>query len=277
MPTCQSLTTEQFSEPNAQQSQPIQNARIPDDRNMSVQPGKEIEAAQLPAIVMTATIVPNAIQTAHADAMLRRAEYLEAIEFYSQFGEVYFLENSSYDVEADPAFRKHSHVHLRKFPPSTALQKGKGYQEFEMLDEWLATEPSPPSRWIKVTGRHLTSNFDKVFAECRNEDQYQLLIEQKRPPSSVALTDLFYVTTAYYRQHFRDIYRECDDAKRVYIEHVVRQHIQHSDKFKLFREMPLLTGTSGSTGEVFDITPKRRLQRLIGKWLYRLNKKYRYV
>lgn len=229
------------------------------------------------AIVLTATLVPNAIHTVHLDAAQRRAEYLAAIEFYCRYGEVYFLENSAHDLESDAAFHRHGNVHIRKFPPSAEYDKGKGYQEFEMLDHWLATEPCPPSRWIKITGRHLASNFEQVYSECRNESQYELIIEQKRPPYRVALTDLFYVTSEYYRRRFMGIYRECDDAALVFIEHVVRNHIAASDKFRLFREMPLLTGVSGTTGAVFGVTLKSRFRRLTGKWLYRLNEKYRFI
>lgn len=226
---------------------------------------------------MTATIIPNAIHTVHVDAQQRREEYLRAIDHYRQFAEIYFLENSTYDLSADEAFYKYDNVHIRKFPASTAHDQGKGYQEFAMLDMWLNTEPSLPPRWIKITGRHLASNFDKVFAECMAEDAYDLIIEQKRAPSRVALTDLFYTTTAYYRQRFLGIYQESDDSSNVFIEHVVRNHIQSSDKFRLFREMPLLTGIRGTSGEVFGITLKKQVKRLIGKWLYAMDDQYRFI
>ena len=48
------------------------------------------------AIVLTATIIPNSILTEHSDFILRRAEYLKAIEYYKKYANVFFLENSSY-------------------------------------------------------------------------------------------------------------------------------------------------------------------------------------
>ena len=144
-----------------------------------------------------------------------------------------------------------------------------------MLDLWLGTEPSAPARWIKITGRHLVSDFDKVFAECLNEHEYPLIIEQERPPCTKVLTNIFYVTTAYYRRRFTGIYRLADDAAGVFIEHIVRQHIQLADKFRLFQHLPLTKDISGSTGEVFGLTLKRRLKRLLGKLTYRFNKQYR--
>ena len=227
------------------------------------------------AIVLTATLIPNAILTVHTDFEQRRAAYLKAIDFYHPYAEVYFLENSTYDLASDAAFHQYANVHIRKFPPSKFYAKGKGFQEFEMLDLWLGTEPSAPVRWLKITGRHRVNDFDKVFAECLNEDQYELIIEQERPPHPEVLTNIFYVTTAYYRRRFLGIYRLADDAAGVFIEHIVLQHIQLADKFRLFKHLPLTEGISGSTGEVFGITLKRRLKRLLGKLTYRFNNQYR--
>lgn len=226
-------------------------------------------------IVMTATLIPNAIYTVHIDFKQRREAYLKAIDFYHRYAEVYFLENSSYDLLSDAAFHRYENVHIRKFPPSKFHAKGKGFQEFEMLDLWLTTEPSPPPRWLKITGRHLVSDFDKVFAECLNEDEYELIIEQELPPCPDVLTNIFYVTSAFYKRRFLGIHLLADDAAGVFIEHVVHRHIQPSDKFRLFRHMPLTEGISGSTGEVFGITLKRRLKRLLGKLTYQLNHQYR--
>ena len=227
------------------------------------------------AIVLTATIVPNAIMTVHTDIEQRRMAYLKAIEYYHQYADVYFLENSSYDLSADREFHKHSNVHIRKYPPSKFYAKGKGYQEFEMLDLWLTTEKLPPTRWIKITGRHLVMDFEKTFAECLTESQFELIIEQEAPPCPELLTNIFYVTSAYYMRRFLGIYLLADDADKVYIEHVVQQHILPSDKFRIFRNFPITTGISGSTGELFGITLKWRLKRLLGKITYPFNNKYR--
>ncbi|MBK6799323.1 MAG: hypothetical protein IPG76_21700 [Acidobacteria bacterium] len=40
---------------------------------------------------------------------------------------------------------------IRKFPLSASREKGKGYQEFEMLDSWIISEFDIPGRWIKIT------------------------------------------------------------------------------------------------------------------------------
>ena len=229
------------------------------------------------SIVLTATILPNAIRTEYSDFMLRRAAYLKAIDFYQEYSDVYFLENSAYDLASDVDFFKYKNVHIRKFSPSKFYAKGKGYQEFEMLDSWLNTEKLVPSRWIKISGRYLVSDFDKVFAECLNENKYNLIIEQKLLSGRGALTDVFYVTSEFYKRCFLGIYQFSDDATDIFIEHVVYETLQNSDEFRLFREIPMVTGISGSTGLALDITLKRKLKREIRNFLYRFNNKYRIV
>ena len=71
-----------------------------------------------------------------------------------------------------------------------------------MLDNWLTTEKHPPLRWIKITGRHLVMDFEKTFAECLTEREFELIIEQEASPCPELLTNIFYVTSAYYRRRF---------------------------------------------------------------------------
>jgi hypothetical protein len=44
------------------------------------------------------------------------------------------LENSTHALESDPAFQPADGFHVRHFPPSAHPERGKGFQEFEMLD-----------------------------------------------------------------------------------------------------------------------------------------------
>ena len=229
------------------------------------------------AIVLTATIIPNAVKTVYEDFASRRQQYLNAIDFYREYGTVYFLENSSYDLMQDECFFKYDNVHIRKFKPSEFKKKGKGFQEFEMLDNWLNTENSPPLCWIKISGRYLIIDFDKIFTECSNESQYGLLIEQKIPPSTVALTDVFYVTSEFYRRFFIGAYLLSDDSNNIYIEHVIRKKIYGSQECRLFREMPMIKGISGSTGDLINISLRKKLKRAIGKIMYIFSHKYRFI
>jgi hypothetical protein len=229
------------------------------------------------SIVLTGTIVPNAIRVEHTDFQRRRDEYLRAIEYYHEFAPVYFLENSTYDVMGDREFFKYDNVHIRKFPVSNNYHKGKGYQEFEMLDNWFNTEQLLPSRWIKITGRYIVVNFEDIFRDCINNYLYDLIIEQRILPSKIAHTDVFYVTSLFYRDHFIGVYQDSDDSRGKYIEHIIRERIRRIDRFRTFKMMPLISGINGSTGEALLISNKKRLKYQIRKMIYIIYKKYRFI
>jgi hypothetical protein len=115
------------------------------------------------SIVLTGTIIPNTtLHTQYVDPEARRQDYLNAIHFYRNFAPVYFLENSSYDLKGDRAFQAIPKVTVHQFNASSPA-RGKGFQEFEMLDQWIAIEPNLPKRWVKITGRYL----ERVYPESR--------------------------------------------------------------------------------------------------------------
>ncbi len=225
------------------------------------------------AIALTGTIIPNAAFTTYADPAIRRREYLEAIRFYRQFAPVYFLENSSYRLSEDAEFceasgREPFELMIRKQPVSTAREKGKGYQEFEMLDAWLAGEPAPPGRWVKITGRYLYLNFAALLADCRRQKAARMIIDQC-PRSAKARGYLFCVETEFYREHLTGIYRECDDGAGQWIEHALYRRLSGlpASDVRLFAEEPRLRAISGSTGGSITTTPlkfaaKRALRRV---------------
>jgi hypothetical protein len=205
------------------------------------------------SIVLTGTIVPNSVLTAHADAQVRKNEYLRAIHFYTKFGQVYFLENSTYPVESDPEFTSIENLKIRKMPLSLCYEKGKGYQEFEMLDRWLDQEQDLPSRWFKISGRYIFKNFDQIVKDCWHDEQCDLAID-RMSYYGIAFTDIFAISTACYLQHFKGIYTRCDDPAGASIEKVVFQQLaqQDSKSFRIFGIVPKISAISGSSAELKD-------------------------
>ena len=84
-------------------------------------------------ILVTGTILPNVPDLVQANVEARRQEYLAAMQFYRDQLDlpIYYLENSSYDLNSDPEFQGlfSSGVELMKIPPSGHPELGKGYQE----------------------------------------------------------------------------------------------------------------------------------------------------
>jgi len=200
------------------------------------------------AIILTGTIIPNSSLVVHSNPKLRRDEYIAAIKYYSQFCQVYFLENSDYDIFADPEFSSCNNVTLRKFPVSLEYLRGKGFQEFEMIDKWFETEKNTPKRFIKITGRYIIRNFQSLFDECSNLEEETCLIDLYRKPK-VAISSLFIINSDNYSRYFKGAYLECDDQSGVYIEHILFKRINSSDlKTRFFKHVPRLDGISGSSG-----------------------------
>jgi hypothetical protein len=202
------------------------------------------------AIVLTGTIIPNSILTIHTNSEIRKQEYLQAIQFYTQFATVYFLENSTYPVEQDNDFLAIENLLIRKMPVSLFHEKGKGYQEFEMIDRWLEQEQDPPLTWFKISGRYVFENFGDILAECLNERKHQLVIDQLFH-HNFATTTIFWITTVYYLKHFKNIYKTCDDLAGEFIEIAIFKKLTENldDPIRLFNHVRKITAISGSTGK----------------------------
>jgi hypothetical protein len=201
------------------------------------------------AIVLTGTIVPNAPFTAHNDPQARRQEYLSALRFYSQFAPVYFLENSIYPLSDDAEFHQLANVMIRQLPPSKSPERGKGYQEFEMIDGWLLSESQLPPRWIKITGRYFYRNFANLMADCRNEYKAKMVID-RCARFHYARTCLFYVETGFYLNYLTGLYRNCNDNLNETVERVLYRYLTSlaASQVRLFSVEPRLMGISGTSG-----------------------------
>lgn len=200
-------------------------------------------------IVLTGTIIPNAIKVVHCDWKKRRGEYLKAITYYKQFSKVYFLENSHYDISHDDEFSSDERFQYFKFEPSKEFERGKGYQEFQMLDRFVKSRLEEDS-FIKVTGRYIYKTFGELFSFLlRKGYKYELIIDAFMR-TGLARTGLFYVRKETYLQHVQNRYLEMDDSKDVWAEHVVYSRLKNIHAYTFFPKTPILNVISGSTGRL---------------------------
>ncbi|MFQ5334672.1 MAG: hypothetical protein ACE5DN_01225 [Flavobacteriales bacterium] len=220
-------------------------------------------------IIVTGTIVPNSNYVAVADPATRLEEYAVALRFYADNcrDHICFIENSTYDIEADRAFSgllADRGIQLIKFPPSKESDKGKGYQEFEMLDAAVKQLSSSFESFVKITGRQRIMNIAKVCRlRCDN-----IIIDRYRD-LRVALTNLFVVRMEFYSHHFKGAYREMDDSKGVYAEHVIYKKLRLlAGRVSLFPYSPIVRGVSGSYGrELGGNRLKFALRNAERRWL----------
>lgn len=220
-------------------------------------------------IILTGTIIPNAPNTVYADPHVRRQEYLNSIRYYSQFSDVTFLENSPYPIGDDEDFHDLRRTLIHKMPVSRAIDQGKGYQEFEMLDSWLKSSVNPPDRWIKITGRYIYNNFAEIYEDCCRNRKPRMIIDCCAR-SKKARTYLFCIDTDFYLNRIAGAYQNCCDDNGMWIEDVIFRRLKDAsnNEFNLFSVDPDLSAVSGSTGTVFRSNPLRRQAK---KVLRRIN------
>lgn len=228
-------------------------------------------------IVITGSIIPNSPLVVHSNPEKRKQEYIRALYYYKRFAPVYFLENSSYPLLSDPDFVGIDNVFLRKFFVSKYFMRGKGYQEFEMLDNWLKSEIILPKRFIKITGRYLIVNFKQIFNECLKQKANCLIIDQFFR-LSMSLSQLFYIDSNYYKENLTGIYLECDDEKGEWVERILyRKLLSSSINFRIFANEPRFLGIRGSTGkDMQDCYLRYLIKRVIRKFNYWIDNRYIY-
>jgi hypothetical protein len=228
------------------------------------------------AIVLTGTIVPNTTaQLQHRDPSKRKEEYLTAINFYNKFAPVYFLENSEYPLLDDEDFQNLPNTFIRKFPVSNFSEKGRGFQEFEMLDEWITNEANPPSQWLKITGRYIYNNIQDILSECNSNLQADLIINQYKF-SGFADPAIFYITSTYYQRQILGLYRECDDATGWFIEKALYRilHPINSNICQRFRTSLVCSGLAGVSGQKIQSDWRNNVNQVISPINYLLDRKY---
>ncbi|HWD18434.1 MAG TPA: hypothetical protein VHB20_04080 [Verrucomicrobiae bacterium] len=221
-------------------------------------------------IVMTATVIPQDKGPSAFTPEERLAEYEAALTFYLKFAPVFFLENSGYPLEQHSAFRETSRLQVRRFRRSASPEKGKGHQEFEMLDTWLAAEKNPPPRWLKITGRYQFLNLESILEECRSPRCPSLLMD-RLPRRQIARTYSFCVASQYYRDKLQGLYQQCDDRTGAWVERVLFQRLrgQPTSEVQLFKTQARIQAASGVTGLAF---PTGRFQWGVKQMLRRANR-----
>jgi hypothetical protein len=201
-------------------------------------------------LIITATITPNSNFISHANPKERRTEYLEVLKYYitNYSGDIYFTENSAYNFDDDEAFQnlfKQKNVFFLNFQKSTEIEKGKGYQEFKVLDELVSKLENKYDEFIKVTGRYLVTNFN-TLAKQENKG----IIIDRHEIKKVAITSFFKCNMDIYQSLIKNSYKEVNDAQGIFIEHIIYKRLKNVDlgKIDLFIKTPLFKGVSGSYG-----------------------------
>ncbi len=222
-------------------------------------------------LCLTATIVPHTTHVARSDVAQRLEDYKSAIRFYLKYfkGQIAFIENSDFDLDSDreiSTYCQEDHFNVYRFKHHPETDRGKGFQEFYMLDEFVRVHLNNPYL-IKVTGRYLIHNIAQLAV--RMEGPLCIDLHRKL---RVAQTTIFGVDREAYLDHLADCYAEANDDEGRFIEHVVYDKIANSTLAKrtnILPENPLIEGISGSHGASMERNPYKMKVRTLERWIYR--------
>jgi len=225
------------------------------------------------SIVLTATIRPNVEFVARTDTEKRLEDYKKCVSFYLENTnyQVIFAENSGFELTAAPQFNailKNDRFIWKSIEPHPDLTKGKGFQEFYILDKIIESQLLS-EYMIKVTGRYLVRNINSLIPKMKMPMHIDLHRQMK-----VAITGCFGVQTDFYRDHFYGKYNLANDSEGRFIEHVVYDTIfdrKLLTSVNLLPENPMYEGVSGSHGNSMTRNPYkmkiRSLERTINRAL----------
>jgi hypothetical protein len=228
-------------------------------------------------VIITGTVVPNVLihghedldiverQNQYANAVVRRGKYLETLSFYTQVLDepIYFLENSSYDFSVDSDFQnlfQKNNVNLVKFPMSQHAERGKGYQEFEMLDIFVRDISGRHQSFVKLSGRYQYQNIKTLVGFQPRGTMIDMHRKRK-----IAVTSILSTTFEFYEKHLMGLYLEADDRQGAWIERILYQKLRgkaFQQSVQLFPVKPDLIGWTRS-GEDNAGSAITRLKHLV--------------
>ncbi len=222
-------------------------------------------------LIITATVNPRGPHVAEHDADVRLTAYEKALFHYVSLPvDIIFAENSGFhpaDSEMMHTWEKSGRVKFLSMKPSAQPERGKGYQEFEMLDEVVDSISGSYESFVKVTGRYVVSNAEALMKNV----PAGIRIDRHRK-MKVAITGFFHCRTDFYLQHLRGAYREAHDDEGVFIEHVLYNILatMPDHQIELFNRNPDYRGVSGSHGNSMQRHPfkmvLRNAERKLLKW-----------
>ncbi len=222
-------------------------------------------------IVLTGTIEPGTTYVSRRDVQARISDYLSSFEFYLSHTTfpILFAENSTYNLHADPRFEKFladPRFTVKRFVPHPDSDRGKGFQEFYMLDQLVELLPEN-ALLVKITGRYIVRNIASMMEALQAPMHIDL--HQKR---RVAITGFFSVQVSQYLKHITGLYANANDEQHRYIEHVLYDVLMKEplkSSTRLLPENPVYEGISGSHGASLARNPYKMMVRSLERRLLR--------
>ena len=194
------------------------------------------------------------------DTEIRLQQYIDSIEYaivrYNTIKNIIFCENTDFTYDYSrlytlaKKFNKNLEILTFKGTTDKIVQKGKGFGEGEVLkyvyDNSVIFKDS--SCFVKLTGRLIVTNFDKIINPTHDEQNYFFLPSLLQYHKSHSMSTVLYkVNTHFFRTFMINAYLEVDDKNNHKIEMVYFEIVKHQSP-RYFKYYPMIQGQSGSNG-----------------------------
>ena len=199
----------------------------------------------------------------------RRKQYVKSLRYYikhTNAKKIVYCDNSN--QKYIPKLKKEASECNKQFEwvsflgdTKKCLEKGKGYGEGEIIEYALKNSKllKEASYFIKVTGRVIIKNYNILVRFMNKNNTYFL-----RNSADNIDTKFYGMSINNYKNFFMHSYNYVDDKNDKYLEHVFSDVIKDkSIAISDFIVFPNSVGVSGSTGEKYDLSFKRRLKENI--------------
>jgi len=228
-------------------------------------------------VVLTAALEPKQVPfLVRADHALRRRDYTVAMKHYASTlpADTFTLavvENTGSDVDDLRTIASkfgHSLKTLCYTEEAAVQQRGKGNAEAKMFDAVSSVflqEDSPYDRVIKITGRLVVRNIDRVL-RVHHPERFiaaRMSFDRRQLDTRLLMTDV---------QTWKDFFSgqdsQVDEAAGVFLEHVAAlrtaEAIFAGARWCQLRPKPHFAGYSGSTGYKYGSRRDRILDGISG-------------
>ena len=205
-------------------------------------------------ILLTGCINPNGMPfTQLTDTSDRQKQYVDAIHYYINNTDckIVFCENSNTDINT--LFKnKQDRLEILTFAGNQDKQRGKGYGETEIIEYALhhSSFIQDGSIIIKITGRLIVTNICQILKSLKYKHDFVTCLFH----SDLKFADrrLICGTTPFYKEFLKNK-GYLNDSEGIFFEHILASTVLESSVcFIPFSEEPLITGISGTTGEIYQ-------------------------
>ena len=217
-------------------------------------------------ILLTGCINPDGMAyTALNNTEERKAQYVNAIRYYLNKTNysVVFAENSGTDISfLFQDFIDSGRFECLSYMGNQNKEKGKGYGEAEIIEFAINNSRLIDEKSIiaKITGRLIINNINRIIEPLKKNTDFVSC--QFHSDLKFADSRLVCATTAFYH-HFLKYKEQINDSIGVYFEHILSSSVINSNmRYIPFPEEPMIIGTSGTTGDIYQ-THKRTFKSFL--------------